>query len=68
VAVAVQTALGAAGDTSLRGRDVALLVAWALGTVIVAALGSVGSRGRRGMRAVRTLELGRSAWVFDLLR
>jgi ABC-2 type transport system permease protein len=39
VAVGVQTALGVAGDTSLRGGDVAVLVAWALGAVIVAARG-----------------------------
>jgi ABC-2 type transport system permease protein len=39
VAVGVQTALGAGGDTSLRGGDVAVLVAWALGAVIVAARG-----------------------------
>jgi ABC-2 type transport system permease protein len=39
VAVGVQTALGTAGDTSLRGGDVAVLEAWALGAVIVAARG-----------------------------
>ena len=39
VAVGVQTALGVAGDTSLRAGDVAVLVAWAVGAVIVAARG-----------------------------
>jgi hypothetical protein len=39
VAVGVQTALGASADTSLRGGDVAVLVAWALAAVIVAARG-----------------------------
>ena len=39
VAVGVQTALGVAGDTSLRAGNVAVLVAWAVGTVIVAVRG-----------------------------
>jgi ABC-2 type transport system permease protein len=39
VAVGVQTALGVSGDTSLRGGDVAVLAAWALGAVIIAARG-----------------------------
>ena len=39
VAVGVETALGVAGDTSLRAGDVAVLVAWTVGTLIVAARG-----------------------------
>lgn len=37
VAAGVQTALGTAGDTSLRTGDVAVLVVWALPSVLVAA-------------------------------
>jgi len=36
VAAGVQTALGVAGDTSLRADDVAVLAAWAVGGVLVA--------------------------------
>ena len=36
VAAGVQTALGVAGDTSLRAGDVAVLAAWAVGGVLVA--------------------------------
>ena len=39
VATGVQTALGVSGDTSLRAGNVAVLVAWAVGGVIVAARG-----------------------------
>ena len=39
VATGVQTALGTAGDTSLRAGNVAVLLAWAVGGVIVAARG-----------------------------
>ncbi len=39
VAAGVQTALGVAGDTSLRAGDVAVLAAWALGGVFVAVRG-----------------------------
>jgi ABC-2 type transport system permease protein len=37
VAAGMQTALGIAGDTSLRTGDVAVLVVWALASVLVAA-------------------------------
>jgi ABC-2 type transport system permease protein len=39
VADGVQTALGVAGDTSLRAGDVAVLAAWAVGSVFVAVRG-----------------------------
>jgi ABC-2 type transport system permease protein len=39
VAVGVQTALGVAGDTSLRLGDVAVLTAWAVASVLVAVRG-----------------------------
>jgi len=39
VAAGVQTALGVAGDTSLRAGDVAVLAAWAVGGVFVAVRG-----------------------------